>query len=46
MTGAELITPCSFPAAMIDPENVTAPMITSSKVVTLVLAETVAPALM
>ena len=46
VTGAELITPCSFPAAMIDPENVTAPMITSSSVVTDVVADTADPARM
>ena len=34
-----MITPCSFPAAMIDPENVTPPMITSSSVVTDVVAD-------
>ena len=33
VTGAELIRPCSFPAAMIDPENVTAPISTSRIVV-------------
>ena len=36
VTGAEVITPCSLPAAMIDPENVTDPMITSSSVVIVV----------
>ena len=34
--GAPVITPCSLPAAMIDPENVTDPMITSSSVVIVV----------
>ena len=46
VTGAEVITPCSLPAAMIDPENVTPPMITSSRVVTEVVADAVAPACM
>ena len=36
VTGAPLITPCSLPAAMIDPENVTAPMSTSRIVVIVV----------
>ncbi len=45
-TGAEVMTPCSFPAAMSEPENVTPPMITSSRVVTDVVAETDAPARM
>jgi hypothetical protein len=44
LTGAEVITPCSLPAAMIDPENVTAPMITSSRVGTVIEAGTLAPA--
>src|SRR6202034_4183034 len=35
-TGADVITPWSLPAAMIDPENVTDPMITSSSVVIVV----------
>jgi hypothetical protein len=43
VTGAEVIRPCSLPAAMIDPENVTDPMITSSSVVTEVVALTLAP---
>ena len=30
------MTPCSLPAAISDPENVTAPMITSSRAVTVV----------
>src|SRR3984885_1701245 len=33
VTGADVITPWSLPAAMIDPEKVTDPMITSSSVV-------------
>src|SRR6266567_1800008 len=46
VTGAPLIRPCSLPAAMIDPENVTAPMSTSRTVVTVVASGTpaVAPA--
>ncbi len=43
VTGAEVITPCSLPAAMIDPENVTEPMITSSTVGTEVAAPAPAP---
>ena len=39
-----LMSPCSFPAAMIEPEKVTAPMITSSRVVTVVLSGTPAEA--
>lgn len=46
VTGAEVIMPCSFPAAMIDPENVTDPMITSSSVGTDVEAPTLAPIVM
>ncbi len=38
------MTPCSLPAAMSDPENVTAPMITSSSVVTVVDSGTPAAA--
>src|SRR5215470_10806738 len=44
VTGADVITPCSLPAAMIDPENVTEPMITSSSVVTVVDSATPTPA--
>src|SRR6267154_2399780 len=46
VTGAPLIRPCSLPAAMIDPENVTAPMSTSRTTVTVVASGTpvVAPA--
>ena len=41
-----LMTPCSLPAAMIDPENVTAPMSTSRTVVIVIASGTpvVAPA--
>ena len=46
VTGAPLIRPCSFPAAMIDPEKVTAPISTSSTVVIVIASGTpaVAPA--
>ena len=46
VTGAALIRPCSLPAAMIDPEKVTAPMSTSRMVVIVVDSGTpaVAPA--
>ena len=46
VTGADVITPCSLPAAMMDPEKVTPPMITSRRVVTDVVVETLAPAVM
>ncbi len=42
--GDPLMSPCSFPAAMIDPEKVTAPMITSSRVGTVVVSGTPAAA--
>jgi len=44
LTGAALITPCSLPAAMIDPEKVTAPMSTSRIVVIVVDSGTPAAA--
>ena len=40
MIGWPGITPCSLPAAMIDPENVTEPMSTSSTVNTEVVPST------
>ena len=40
MIGWPPIRPCSLPAAMIDPENVTEPMITSSTVNTVVVPST------
>ena len=46
VTGADVITPCSFPAAMIEPEKVTDPMITSSRVGTDVEAPMLPPIVM
>ncbi len=40
MIGWPLMKPCSLPAAMIDPENVTEPMSTSSRVNTVVAPST------
>ena len=44
VTGAPLIRPCSLPAAMIDPEKVTAPISTSSTVVIVIASGTPAAA--
>ena len=44
VTGADVMMPCSLPAAMIEPENVTEPMMTSRTVVTVVAAAMWPPA--